>query len=412
MGSKHFTVPCILSYNGYGINSNTLVDTGANGFSFIDTSFAIDAMKFLNIKPQPLVRPIPIKGYDGKHKSSASHFLVVHLTVDGRRQENIPFIILDLGQHDVILGLKWMAHFDIWLNVREQKLIWPEPKGQEPTSLFEKEIYVPRDNIRPKPVQEHYQEDLRARDRAFDLEDKRREAGKRSIPPSPEIRTFGVTYEQDVRTRTQVMNRELALLQTPMPRTKATLLQQELPSIDIAEVGSAGFYFNMQRPENEVFALSLYELDRMIEDRETLDTPENEDLLDTKLPEYLQNHRDSFSESASNQLPPHRPYDHKIHLEGEAPLGYSPLYNQSTEELKAIKQYLVDNLHKGFIEPSQAPFASPTLFVKKPNGGLRFCIDFRRLNALTKKDRYPLPLIDETLARISQAKIFTKLDIR
>jgi hypothetical protein len=45
--------------------------------------------------------------------------LVVHLTVDGRRQENIPFIILDLGQHDVILGLKWMAHFDIWLNVRE-----------------------------------------------------------------------------------------------------------------------------------------------------------------------------------------------------------------------------------------------------------------------------------------------------
>jgi hypothetical protein len=52
------------------------------------------------------------------------------------------------------------------------------------------------------------------------------------------------------------------------------------------------------------------------------------------------------------------------------------------------------------------------LFVKKPSGGLRFYIDYRKLNALTRKDRYPLPLIDETLARISGAKIFTKLDIR
>jgi len=50
--------------------------------------------------------------------------------------------------------------------------------------------------------------------------------------------------------------------------------------------------------------------------------------------------------------------------------------------------------------------------MKKPSGGLRFCIDFRKLNAITRKDRYLLPLIDETLARISRAKIFTKLDIR
>jgi hypothetical protein len=84
----------------------------------------------------------------------------------------------------------------------------------------------------------------------------------------------------------------------------------------------------------------------------------------------------------------------------------------TTAELETVKQYLVDNLNKGFIEPSQAPFAAPVLFVKKANGSLRFCIDFRKLNQITRKDRYPLPLIDETLARISKAKIFTKLDIR
>jgi hypothetical protein len=60
---------------------------------------------------------------------------------------------------------------------------------------------------------------------------------------------------------------------------------------------------------------------------------------------------------------------------------------------------------------SQAPFASPILFVKKTNGSLQFYINFWRLNALTYKNLYPLPLIDETLSRLVQAKIFTKLDI-
>jgi hypothetical protein len=73
---------------------------------------------------------------------------------------------------------------------------------------------------------------------------------------------------------------------------------------------------------------------------------------------------------------------------------------------------LEDNLAKGFIEASQAPFTLPVLFVKKANGGLCFCIDFRRLNDIIRKDRYLLPLIDETLSRLSKAKIYTKLDIR
>ena len=84
----------------------------------------------------------------------------------------------------------------------------------------------------------------------------------------------------------------------------------------------------------------------------------------------------------------------------------------STEELLATKEYILKNLYKGFIEHSHAPFIIPVLFIKKANNRLRFYIDFRKLNNLTRKDRYPLPLIDETLARISQARIFIKLDIR
>ena len=82
------------------------------------------------------------------------------------------------------------------------------------------------------------------------------------------------------------------------------------------------------------------------------------------------------------------------------------------EELKVVKKYLVKNLDKGFIEPSQVPFTAPILFVKKLDGLLRFYIDYRKLNLLIKKDQYPLPLIDKTLAWIRRTKLFTKLDIR
>jgi hypothetical protein len=69
----------------------------------------------------------------------------------------------------------------------------------------------------------------------------------------------------------------------------------------------------------------------------------------------------------------------------------------SLNELKVLKKYLDENLSKGFIRASSSPVASPVIFVKKPRGGLRFCVDYRGLNALTIKNRYPIPLLQETL---------------
>ena len=81
------------------------------------------------------------------------------------------------------------------------------------------------------------------------------------------------------------------------------------------------------------------------------------------------------------------------------------------KELKVIKKYLVKNLDKGFIELSQVPFIALILFVKKLDSLLYFYINYRKLNLFTKKDRYLLPLINKTLARIRRVKLFTKLNI-
>ena len=119
-----------------------------------------------------------------------------------------------------------------------------------------------------------------------------------------------------------------------------------------------------------------------------------------------------FSKKNLDTLLPYRKYNHKIILEEEQKHDHALLYKMSLQELDAVKRYLDSHLAKGFIQASSAPYSSPVLFVKKPSGGIRFCVDYRRLNAITKKDQYPIPLIEETLAQLEGAKYFTKIDIR
>jgi len=118
-----------------------------------------------------------------------------------------------------------------------------------------------------------------------------------------------------------------------------------------------------------------------------------------------------FSETLAKNLPPHRPYDHKIPLrEGFKP-PFGLLYSMSRTELQTLKDWFEENLSKGFIRASSSPAASPIFFVKKTDGSLRLCVDYRGLNAGTIKNRYPLPLLQETLMRLSKAKYFMTLDI-
>lgn len=76
---------------------------------------------------------------------------------------------------------------------------------------------------------------------------------------------------------------------------------------------------------------------------------------------------------------------------------FGPIYNLSEKELEALREYLDENLKKGFIRPSESPAGAPILFVKKKDGSLRMCVDYRGINKITIKNRYPLPLIAELL---------------
>src|SRR5438045_7196506 len=87
-------------------------------------------------------------------------------------------------------------------------------------------------------------------------------------------------------------------------------------------------------------------------------------------------------------------------------------YNMSPAELRALHEYLKEALVKGWIRESQSPAGAPILFVPKKSGELRLCVDYRGLNAITIKNRYPLPLISELLDRLNGSVIFSKIDLR
>ena len=91
---------------------------------------------------------------------------------------------------------------------------------------------------------------------------------------------------------------------------------------------------------------------------------------------------------------------------------FGPVYNLSMSELETLRGYLDENLANGFIVPSSSPVGSSILFVKKKNGSLRLCVDYRELNAVTIKNRYSLFLISQFLVLVQGATIFTKLDLR
>ena len=114
----------------------------------------------------------------------------------------------------------------------------------------------------------------------------------------------------------------------------------------------------------------------------------------------------------SKALPKHQPWDHQVPLmEGKQPT-FGPIYQLSEKELQELDAYLKENLAKGFIRPSSSSAGYPILFVPKKNGKLRLCVDYRKLNEITIKNRYPLPNSNELRDRLQGAQFFTKLDMR
>ena len=198
-------------------------------------------------------------------------------------------------------------------------------------------------------------------------------------------------------------------------RIRVSNTSKERPILaDHGLVSAAAFSLLVRRRKKQknvqVFLASLTNIDKALSVKKITDPR-------TKLSSYFHEFLDVFDRTEAEKLPPLRGkgIDYSIELLQESgkdlEIPQGPLYSILREELLVLRKTLTELLDKGFIRVSYSPIAAPVLFVRKLGGGLRFYVDYRSLNKITRKDRYPLPLIYETLRNIERVKQYTKLDV-
>lgn len=175
------------------------------------------------------------------------------------------------------------------------------------------------------------------------------------------------------------------------------------PKQDVKLLSAMQFKKGVRRDEESYLAI-LKEYD----DEEL----SNEDEVPTEVQDVLDEFKDVMPNALPKKLPPQRVVDHQIELEpGAKPPAMSP-YRMAPPELAEMRRQLKELLNAGFIRPSKAPFGAPVLFQKKKDGSLRMCIDYRALNKVTIKNKYPIPLVADLFDQLGHARYFTKLDLR
>jgi len=134
--------------------------------------------------------------------------------------------------------------------------------------------------------------------------------------------------------------------------------------------------------------------------------------IETKILEYFRDFEDVFTKESFDMLPNRKVWDHAIELEPASKSSNCKVYPLSPNKQTELNAFLQENLRSEHNHPSKSPMASLVFFIKKKDGSLRLVQDYRALNAMTIKNRYPVPLIPELINQLHGAKCFTKLDVR
>ena len=129
------------------------------------------------------------------------------------------------------------------------------------------------------------------------------------------------------------------------------------------------------------------------------------------MPSHLHEFADIFLKEGFNELPPHHEWDHAIKLVPGARLRDCKVYPLSPGQQRELDTFIEENLTSQWIRPSKSPLASPFFFIQKKDGSLRPVQDYRYLNSITIKNKYPLPLISDLIDKLKNVTIFTMFDV-
>ncbi len=384
--SKSLTTECVLSSNEISYSLKSLIDTEAADYSFIDELIAQNVCDHLQIKSLSLIKLKSIREFDDHYaKKLITHAIYLNLTVQDHMKRFVFMLITRLSQHQMILEKTWMNKIEITIDMRNDRLQF---------SSFEAHIKA--------SIKAH----------------------------STVLSSKKIAIEQKSSISTQILKRSTLSVVTRLSEKSSSFSQivksstsvkfSSFDSMNIAMIETAAYRSLVKRSNVTTFAIIITKIDRLLKTaRNKLEDVNIQELsheeilkeVKAKLSSKYHDYLDVFDRAMTDQLFSHRFYDHKIELINKKTSSRSRLYYMSDYKLQKMKNYLIKHLNKDFISSSSASYASLILFVEKKDDSLRFCVDYRKLNALIKWNRYSLSLIDETLARIQESKYLTRLNI-
>ena len=397
------------------IKTTSLLDTGATSIAFIDLAIARHVCDVLQISFIQLAKPKPIRGFDDKPAPPITYAIYPTLTVQGHTKLLAPFLIMKLGQHPLILGKPWIQKYGVILDMSCDKLtFWPghcQHPGSLPAAV----------NIL---VESHLSTSMHLRTSATmllalhmdnpttssiapaepqNMHTKAKNSKKLNAIKTPQAipdmqpTYWGVSKLADKKEKKYVVPAKHILKPATVPKPKVELADETKP-IDLAFIRGAPFTYLAKQKNVEIFAISMRDIKYQF--KKVTKTP-----MDPKTVVLEEYHKflDVFSKEASDTLSEHPKYDHRIRfLESYKDHGNSLLRAMSEPKLQFVKKFMEEHLKKGFIKASSAPCLSPIMLAMKPGGSVRFCMDYKKLNKLTVKDAYLIPLIKETLAQLKK----------
>ncbi len=371
--SKSLTTECVLSSNEISYSLKSLIDTEATDYSFIDELIAQNVCDHLQIKSLSLIKFKSIRRFNDHYaKKLITHAIYSNLTVQNHMKRFIFMLITRLSQHQMILKKTWMNKIKVTIDMRNDHLQFSDSKthinaNSTSLSVLKKIAIEQRSSI--------------------SIQILKRSISSVVIQLSEKSSSFSkiVKSFNSVNFASSFDSMNIAMIKTAAYKLLVKWLNVTTFVIIITKINRL-----LKTARNKLEDVNIQELSH----KEIL--KEVKAKLSLKYHDYL----NVFDRAMTDQLLSHCLYNHKIELINKKTSSWSHLYHMSDYKLQKMKNYLIKHLNKDFISSSSASYASLILFIEKKDDSLHFCVDYRKLNALIKWNRYSLSLIDETLAFI------------
>ncbi len=398
--SKSLTIECILSSNEISYSLKSLIDIEAADYLFIDEVIAQIVCDQLQIKSLTLIKAKLIREFDDHYaKKLITHVIYSNLTVQDYMIDTASILITRLNQHQMILEKTWMNKINLVIDMQINSL-----QFSNFNSTSQKLITLLSSNKSITKWKSLTSTHILKRSFTF------------VTSQFSQNKKFIEQLKQRDATLTNVNSKSMFSLKS----VYFSLKSFSFSSMNIAMIETATYKMLVKWSDVKIFAVIILKIDRLITTVENkseevnlheLFHAEAFEQVKIKLFSEYHDYLDVFDRAMINQLSLHHFYDHKIELIDEETSSRSRLYQMFNHKLQKIKKYLIDHLNKEFIFFSFVSYVSLILFIKKKDDSSRFCINYRKLNALIKRDCYSLSLIDETFAHIQESKYLTWLNI-